>query len=91
MGSPSLVERLRAVAEKQRVERGGYLDYGTPDPWLLEAAAHIETQAAALRLIEAAMMRSADGKVMDVGWNITLLNRARPAIRAALGQGEEGR
>jgi hypothetical protein len=39
---------------------------------------------AALRAVEAAMLRNADGSIAGMGWSITALNRARTAIHAAL-------
>ena len=38
----------------------------------------------ALRLVEAAMLRGVDGQVLDSGWSITGLNKARPLVRAVL-------
>lgn len=42
----------------------------------------------ALRAVEAAMIRGGDGRILDVGWNITKLNEARPMIRAILTKAE---
>lgn len=47
------VKQLRTAAERQRVNRGCYLDYGRPDPWLIEAANLIESLKDDLRLAEA--------------------------------------
>lgn len=44
----------------------------------------------ALRAVEAAMIRGGDGRILDVGWNITKLNEARPMIRAILTKAEAG-
>lgn len=44
----------------------------------------------ALRAVEAAMIRGGDGRILDVGWNITKLNQARPMIRAILTKAEAG-
>ncbi len=43
---------------------------------------------AALRAVEAAMMRKPDGSLADAGWNIAALTRARPLIHAALAGAE---
>jgi len=62
-----LVERLRAKIEKQRTERGDYLDYGSPDPELVDALTRIEQDAARIRerdqrieLLEKAAKKAAD-------------------------------
>jgi hypothetical protein len=50
MADPAeIVERLRALAEKQRALRGDMMFLGEADPEILEAAATIESQQ---RLIE---------------------------------------
>jgi len=68
------------AAEEVGYERG--LSEGRADPLLVQALE-------ALRETEAAMRRGVDGTVLDTGWNITALNRARPAIRAILAQAKE--
>lgn len=43
-----LVERIDAEIKRQRETRGTYLDYGSPDPLLVEARARIEALETAL-------------------------------------------
>jgi hypothetical protein len=54
------------------------------DTAIAELQAQVEVMWAVIQLVEDAMMRGGDGKILGMGWNITKLNKARPAIHAAL-------
>ena len=41
-----LLDRLQALAQRQRLERGDYLSYGFPDPEIVAAIAYIEAKEA---------------------------------------------
>ena len=59
--SDDLVKRLRDLAEKHRHERGDYMNYGTPDDEVLEAATRILELEAKLATAVEALERIGEG------------------------------
>jgi hypothetical protein len=93
-----LEQRLRALAQRQRNQRGDMMYHGEADAEIIEAADELARLRAALSVIESRVRaeereraaRIADPPLMHRKGKVGLWRQRRAAIAAAIRSGSEG-